>query len=142
VVDTRGDASRILRTVRARSLRLSTEVFVKLAELEEALTQMVHRAVEHGVENRVYGYMGLYRALYREFRRRYSWLPAPYAQEALRSASQVLKSWRELRRLGIAERPPRVERATVVCHPQCWRVDGFTAVKIAVRSAGRRGERV
>ena len=64
-------------------------------------------------------------------------MPADYVQEALRTAAQILKSWRELKKLGVAEKLPRVEKSTVVVHPQCWRLDSGS-VQIAVESDGKK----
>jgi len=84
--------------------------------------------------------MGLYRHFYRAFKERYAQLPAGYVQETLRVAAQVLKSWRELRKFDLVKksRPLRVEKCSVVVHPQCWRFASFTSVEVAVRSDSRR----
>ena len=128
---------RIVRTVvvPARSREME-----KLQRVQESFLRMVREAVRWGVREGRYGYMALYGHFYRAFRERYGLFPAPYIQEALRTAAQILKSWRELKKLGIAKKPPRVEKSTVVVHPQCWRMASTTKVEVAVKSNGKRSE--
>jgi len=108
-----------------------------LRGLQRAFLEMVYTAVEWGVGNASYSYMKLYRHFYGAFRKANPWVPADYVQEALRSASQTLKSWKELKRLSVARRRPSVKSTTVIVHPFYWRMTS-TSLEIAVESGGRR----
>ena len=102
-----------------------------LREITEAykcmLQEMVEYAVEHGASQST-----LHRVFYHRFRERYPWLPTRVIKGCIRDAVRRAKSFRRLKRKGIAKTSkPAVRRVTITySDPQDWRLrDGVIKLR-------------
>ncbi len=72
-----------------------------LREVEEAYRRMLQEMVEYAVEHKA-SQGTLHRVFYRRFREQYPWLPTRVIKGCYRDAVRRAKSFRELRRRGLA----------------------------------------
>ena len=74
------------------------------------------------------------KVLYRSFREKYPDVPSHYIHEAIRDASQRLKSFEKLKKRGVARtEKPVVKRWSVGCDSQLWKLT-LEGVRIATHN--------
>uniref|UniRef100_A0A7C2Z241 Transposase n=1 Tax=Ignisphaera aggregans TaxID=334771 RepID=A0A7C2Z241_9CREN len=95
-----------------------------LREIAEAYREMLQEMVIYAVEHRA-SQSTLHKVFYHKFREKYPWLPTRVIKGAYRDAVRRAKSFRELKRRGIAKTDkPVVRRVTITySDPQDWRIE-------------------
>jgi len=102
-----------------------------LREIEDAYRRMLQVMVGYAVEHKA-SQSTLHTVFYNEFRREYPWLPTRIIKGCYRDAARRAKSFRELRRKGLAKKgKPEVRRVTItLSDSQDWRLeDGVIRVR-------------
>jgi len=96
-----------------------------LREVAEAyrdmLQEMVSYAVEHGASQAT-----LHRAFYSEFREKYPWMPTRVVKGCYRDAVRRARSFRRLKRRGVAKTDKPVVRKVAITYSdlQDWKLEG------------------
>ncbi len=102
-----------------------------LREITEAYKSMLTEMVEYAIEYRA-SQSTLHKIFYRKFREKYPWLPTRVIKGCYRDAVRRAKSFRELRKKGLAKTDkPVVKRVTITySDSQDWRLrNGVTEVR-------------
>jgi len=102
-----------------------------LREIIEAYKTMLQEMVDYAVEHRA-SQSTLHKVFYHKFREKYPWLPTRVIKGCYRDAVRRAKSFRELKKRGIAKTDkPVVRKVTVVySDSQDWRLqDGVIEVR-------------
>ncbi|RLF21117.1 MAG: transposase [Thermoprotei archaeon] len=102
-----------------------------LREITEAYKEMLQEMVEYAVENKA-SQATLHKLFYHRFREKHPWLPTRVIKGAYRDAVRRAKSFRELKKKGIAKTDkPIVKRITVTySDSQDWKLkDGAVMVR-------------
>jgi len=102
-----------------------------LREIAEAYKSMLQEMVEYAVENKA-SQATLHKVFYRKFREKYPWLPTRVIKGCYRDAVRRAKSFRELKKKGIAKTNKPVVRKVTVTYSdsQDWKLkDGVIEVR-------------
>ena len=119
------------RTVILVSLPLTKSKVEVLTYVYHVYGKILVEAVDYMWRNNMASWTKAKKLLYRRFRGRYPDIPSHYIHEAIRDASQRLKSFKKLKKKGMAKTDkPVVRKWTVGCDNQLWRLT-FEGVKIA-----------
>ena len=95
--------------------------------------EMLVEALEYMWGNNTTSWTRAKKVLYKKFREKYPDIPSHYIHEAIRDASQRLKSFLKLKRKGLAYTDkPIVKRWSVGCDNQLWKLT-LSGVKIATQ---------
>ncbi len=119
------------RTVVLVSLPL-TKTKVKILNcIYQVYGRILIEALEYMWSNGVTSWTKAKKLLYRRFRMKYPEIPTHYIHEAIRDASQRLKSFKKLKKKGLAKtNKPMIRRWSVGCDNQLWKLI-FEGVRIA-----------
>ena len=102
-----------------------------LREITEAYKTMLQEMVNYAVEHKA-SQATLHKVFYHRFRDRYPWLPTRIIKGCYRDAVRRAKSFRELKKKGIAKTDKPVVRKTTITYSdsQDWRLrDGVVEVR-------------
>ncbi len=102
-----------------------------LREITEAYREMLQEMVEYATEHKA-SQSTLHKVFYHKFREKYPWLPTRIIKGCYRDAVRRAKSFRELKKRGLAKTDkPVVRRITVTySDPQDWRLgDGIIEIR-------------
>ena len=96
-----------------------------LREIEVAYREMLQEMVEYAVKHKA-SQSTLHKVFYSKLRERYPWLPTRVIKGAYRDAVRRAKSFRGLKKKGIAyTEKPEVKRVTITyADSQGWRIEG------------------
>jgi len=133
----RAEESTMVRTVVVPSGRLGFRAFLALAEVEKEYSQMLRELVGFAYANGVISFTKLKAVKYQEMRRKYPDLPSHYVYTACQDASARVKSFLAVKRRGRARTErPEVRRASIWLDDHLWKLEGYTAVRVATKRAG------
>jgi len=95
-----------------------------LREIEDAYRRMLQEMIEYAVKYKA-SQSTLHKVFYHRFRREYPWLPTRIIKGCYRDATRRAKSFRELRKKGMAKKgKPEVRRVTItLSDSQDWRLE-------------------
>ncbi len=126
------EQSKILeRTVILVSLPLTKAKIKVLNYIYQVYGRILAEALEYMWSNNISSWTKAKKTLYKKFRGRYSDIPSHYIHEAIRDASQRLKSFRKLKKRGLARaNKPVIKRWSVGCDNQLWKLT-LEGVRIA-----------
>ncbi len=111
------------RTVILVSPPLTKSKIETLTRIYQVYGEILVEALEYMLRNNVTSWMKSKKLLYRLFREKYPDIPSHYIHEAIRDASQRLKSFKKLRKKGMAKTDkPVVRRWSVGCDSQLWKL--------------------
>ena len=96
-----------------------------LREIIEAYKIMLQEMVDYAVEHKA-SQATLHKVFYRKFREKYPWLPTRVIKGCYRDAVRRAKSFRELKKRGVAKTDKPMERKVTVTYSnsQDWRLRG------------------
>jgi len=119
------------RTVVLQSAPLTRAKADALRYIYQVYGRSLAEALEYVWSNSLYSWTSAKKALYKRFRELYPDIPSHYIHEAVRDASQRLKSFLKLKKKGLAHTSkPAVKKWSVGCDNQLWRLTPC-GVKIA-----------
>jgi len=119
------------RTVILTSLPLTKARVEILSYVYHIYGRILIETLEYIWSNDITSWVKAKKILYREFREKYPDIPSHYIHEAIRDASQRLKSFKKLKKKGLAKTDkPVVRRWSVGCDNQLWNLT-FEGVRIA-----------
>jgi len=119
------------RTVILTSLPLTKAKVEVLSYIYRVYGKILVEALEYMRSNNITSWVKVKKILYRRFREKYPDVPSHYIHEAIRDASQRLKSFKKLMKRGLARTDkPIVRRWSVGCDNQLWKLS-FEGVRIA-----------
>ena len=102
-----------------------------LKHIYEVYGKVLTKALEYMWSNNISSWTKAKKMLYKKFREKYPNIPSHYIHEAIRDASQRLKSFKKLKKKGLAKTSkPVVRRWSVGCDNQLWKLT-FEGVRIA-----------
>ena len=102
-----------------------------LKHIYEVYGKVLTKALEYMWSNNISSWTKAKKMLYKKFREKYPNIPSHYIHEAIRDASQRIKSFRKLKKKGLAKtEKPVVRRWSVGCDNQLWKLT-FEGVRIA-----------
>ncbi len=109
------------RTIVLVPLPLTNSKLEALTRLYQVYGRILVEALEYMWENNITSWVKAKKILYRGFRKRFPNIPSHHIHEAIRDASQRLKSFRKLKRKGLAmTAKPIIRRWSVGCDNQLW----------------------
>ncbi|WP_054844747.1 hypothetical protein [Vulcanisaeta souniana] len=96
-----------------------------LREITEAYRSMLQEMLDYAVENGGASQSTLHRVFYHRFREQYPWLPTRVIKSCYRDAVRRAKSFRELKRKGLARTDKPVVRNVTITYSdlQDWRLE-------------------
>lgn len=111
------------RTVVVTSQHLTKSKAGVLSYIYQIYGKILVEAVDYVWNNNVMSWTKVKKILYKRFREEYPDIPSHYIHEAVRDASQRIKSFKKLRKKGLnnAEKPV-VKRWSVGCDNQLWKL--------------------
>jgi len=119
------------RTVVLTSLPLTKAKVEVLSHVYQVYGRILTEALEYMWNNNITSWVKAKKTLYKRFRKKYPDIPSHYKHEAIRDASQRIKSFRKLKKKGLAEtEKPVIRRWSVGCDNQLWKLS-FEGVRIA-----------
>ena len=119
------------RTVVLTSLPLTKAKVEALSYVYQIYGKILAETLEHMLRNNVTSWAKAKKILYKSFRERYPNIPSHYIHEAIRDASQRIKSFKKLKKKGIAEtHKPVIRSWSVGCDNQLWKLT-LEGVRIA-----------
>jgi len=121
------------RTVVITSPPLAGGKVSVLSYIYRVYGEILIEAVDYMWRNRIASWTRAKKKLYAMFRTRYPDIPSHYIHEAIRDASQRIKSFRKLKKKGLARtEKPVVKKWSVGCDNQLWKLT-LSGVGIATR---------
>jgi len=121
------------RTVVITSPPLAGGKVSVLSYIYRVYGEILVEAVDYMWRNRIASWTRAKKKLYAMFRTRYPDIPSHYVHEAIRDASQRIKSFRKLKKKGLARtEKPVVMKWSVGCDNQLWKLT-LSGVGIATR---------
>ncbi len=121
------------RTVVLVSLQLTKTKIKVLSYIYQVYGRILIEALERMWSNSISSWTRAKKLLYKRFREKYPDLPSHYIHEAIRDASQRLKSFKKLKKKGLAKTDkPVVKKWSVGCDNQLWKLT-LEGVRIATR---------
>ncbi len=119
------------RTVVLVSLPLTRTKISTLNYIYQVYGKILAEALEHMWSNSISSWIKAKKLLYRRFREKYPDIPSHYIHEAIRDASQRIKSFRKLKKKGLAMTDrPVIRKWSVSCDNQLWKLT-LEGVRIA-----------
>jgi len=119
------------RTIVLQSQPLTRSKIDALMYIHRVYGEMLVEAVEYMWRNNIASWAKAKRELYELFREKYPDIPSHYIHEAIRDASQRLKSFLRLKRRGLAHTDkPAIKKWSVGCDNQLWKLT-LSGVRIA-----------
>ncbi len=119
------------RSVVLVSLPLTKTKVEILSYIFQVYGRILAEALEHMWDNSISSWTRAKKLLYKTFRERYPDIPSHYIHEAIRDASQRIKSFRKLKKKGLAKtEKPVIRRWSVGCDNQLWKLT-LEGVRIA-----------
>jgi len=111
------------RTVVITSPPLTKNKIDSLSYIYQVYGEILAEAVDYMWRSRITSWTRAKKKLYAVFRARYPDIPSHYVHEAIRDASQRVKSFKKLKKKGLARtEKPIVKRWSVGCDNQLWRL--------------------
>jgi len=121
------------RTVVLQSPHLTKTKTDALRYIYQVYGRILVEALEYMWSNNTVSWTRAKKVLYKRFREKYPDIPSHYIHEAIRDTSQRLKSFRKLKKKGLAHtNKPTVKRWSVGCDNQLWKLT-LSGVKIATQ---------
>jgi len=121
------------RTVVLQSPPLTKTKGDLLRYIYQVYGRMLVEALEYMWSNNTASWTRAKKVLYKKFREKYPDIPSHYIHEAIRDASQRFKSFRKLKKKGLAYTDkPTVKGWSVGCDNQLWKLT-LSGVKIATQ---------
>ena len=116
--------SKILeRTVVIISLPLTKTKINILSYIYHVYGRILTEALEYMWNNNITSWIRARKILYKRFREKYPDVPSHYIHEAIRDAYQRIKSFKKLKRRGLAKTDkPVVRRWSIGCDNQLWKL--------------------
>ena len=122
------------RTVVLVSLLLTRTKLEALNYIYQVYGRILTEALEYMWSNSISSWIKAKKLLYKRFREKYPNIPSHYVHEAIRDASQRLKSFKKLKKKGLAKTDkPMVRRWSVGCDNQLWKLT-LEGVRIATHN--------
>jgi len=119
------------RTVILTSLPLTKSKVVVLSYVYQVYGRILTEALEYMWNNNITSWVKAKKTLYKRFRKKHPDIPSHYIHEAIRDASQRLKSFRKLKKKGLAKtEKPVIKRWSIGCDNQLWKLT-LDGVRIA-----------
>ncbi len=119
------------RTVVLVSLLLTKAKVEVLSYIYQVYGRILAEALEYMWSNNISSWVKAKKALYRRFRVEYPSIPSHYIHEAIRDASQRIKSFKKLKKKGLARTDkPVIKRWSIGCDNQLWKLT-LDSVRIA-----------
>lgn len=119
------------RTVVLASLPLTKTKINTLNYIFQVYGKILAEALEYMWSNNISSWTKAKKILYRRFREKYPNIPSHYIHEAIHDASQRLKSFRKLKKKGLAKTDkPIIRRWSIGCDNQLWKLT-LEGVRIA-----------
>ena len=110
------------RTVILVSLPLTRTKVEVLSYIYQIYGIILSEVLDYMWSNNITSWIKVKKMLYKRFREKYPNIPSHYIHEAIRDASQRLKSFRKLKKNGLAKtNKPVIRRWSVGCDNQLWR---------------------
>ncbi len=111
------------RTIVLQSQPLTRSRIDALMYIYKVYGEVLVEAIEYMWRNNITSWTKAKKSLYKLFRERYPDIPSHYIHEAIRDASQRLKSFFKLKRKGLAYTDkPTVKNWSVGCDNQLWKL--------------------
>ena len=121
------------RTVALQSPPLTKTKTDALRYIYQVYGRILVETLEYTWSNNTASWTRAKKVLYKKFREKYHDIPSHYIHEAIRDASQRLKSFLKLKRKGLAHTDkPTVKGWSVGCDNQLWKLT-LSGVKIATQ---------
>ncbi|WP_230950219.1 RNA-guided endonuclease InsQ/TnpB family protein [Sulfolobus acidocaldarius] len=115
------------------SLKVNSEVYTRLKEVEEEYKQILEDAIDYGLRNNIKSFTRLKAGIYRQERARHPSLPSHYIYTACEDASARLKSFMRRKKEGKTYTDkPELRNVTVHLDDHLWRFS-LGEVRIATR---------
>ena len=119
------------RTVVLVSLSLTKAKMESLSYIYQVYGRILTEALEYMWSNNISSWMKAKKVLYRRFKEKYPNIPSHYIHEAIRDASQRIRSFMKLKKKELAKTDkPLVKRWSVGCDNQLWKLT-LEGVRIA-----------
>ena len=119
------------KTVVLVSLPLTKIKAKVLGRIYQVYGRILIETLEYMWNNNITSWTRAKKVLYRKFRKKYGDIPSHYIHEAIRDASQRLKSFRKLRKRGLTKtNKPIVRKWSIGCDNQLWKLT-LEGVRIA-----------
>nr|WP_230952825.1 IS200/IS605 family accessory protein TnpB-related protein [Sulfolobus acidocaldarius] len=126
------DGNHIVRTVML-SLKVNSEVYARLKEVEEEYKQILEDAIDYGLRNNINSFTKLKAGIYRQERAKHHSLPSHYIYTACEDASARLKSYLKRRKQGKAYTDkPEIRNVSVHLDDHLWKFS-LSEVRIVTR---------
>jgi len=111
------------RTVVITSPPLTKNKIDSLSYIYRVYGEILVEAVDYMWGNNITSWTKVKKKLYAMFRGRYPDIPSHYIHEAIRDASQRIKSFKKLKKKGLAKtEKPVVKKWSVGCDNQLWKL--------------------
>ena len=119
------------RVVALVSLPLTKTKINTLKHIYQVYGRILAEALEYMWSNNINSWTKAKKILYKRFREKYPSIPSHYIHEAIRDASQRIKSFRKLKKKGLARTDkPVIKKWSIGCDNQLWKLT-FEGVRIA-----------
>ncbi|MCE4621620.1 MAG: DUF3510 domain-containing protein, partial [Desulfurococcales archaeon] len=119
------------RTVILTSPPLTKAKMEALSYIYQAYGRILVEALEYMSSTGVTSWKKVKKLLYRRFREKFPSIPSHYIHEAIRDASQRLKSFKKMEKKGLAKTgKPVIKKWSVGCDNQLWKLS-LEGVRIA-----------
>ncbi len=111
------------RTIVLASLSLTKVKVDCLNHVYQVYGEILKESLEYMWSNNISSWTKAKKLLYRRFREKYPKIPSHYIHEAIRDASQRIKSFKKLKKRGqVKTDKPVVRRWSVGCDNQLWKL--------------------
>lgn len=111
------------KTVVLVSLPLTKTKVNTLNYISQVYRKILAEALEYMWSNNISSWTKAKKILYKRFREKYPIIPSHYIHEAIRDASQRIKSFRKLKKKGLAKiDKPVIKKWSVGCDNQLWKL--------------------